>query len=629
MPSFDLALALFRPTPTKAALAEGLQELAEHLESTSAFDGDLEAFWSPNGHAAMDAHRLEKDWLPVRSIAPIWLSRMARPEAAEGILEGMLYQIYCRSLDDPTRIRGLDFLHRGQNHPRAIALCSDLLTLRHFPRRFLPEILGVTLAHESMELQGTPPEIEQHQRALAAQKTALETGVDAIRIRQGFALYRSAALSLFSEPGDFAPALTHREAFARIVAEKAGAAKGYHAKIQLEDLSLDDWFENHGKSPEPILRALEKSPFIDQACPFGSRLIKAMDFGGPMFGVFDEADLKAASAWIASPESASDKTVPASPKLRQAQRLSDPHPVAPRIRGNRDLFHHLVSAENAAELPREGLALIHRILRRTRQLQHLRVAPQPFGYSPGRLDQFLEERHAAALRTPQRRSFSVDLTREDWRWTLTQLSPAVLVDGAWLSGVSSTPGSPQPWHLELMKIHEDELGNGDPARNHPRIYRRLMESLDVYLPKIGEPAFVKDARIHSSAFDFPSYMVAMGWHYAQFEPECLGLNLAIELSGLGSGYQRVIASLRKAGIDPLIAELHLSIDNLASGHARRARDAIVLFLENIARTEGPDGEKRTWERIHQGYLSYAVGLGSIGILIMARYLLSGKIKIHK
>jgi hypothetical protein len=156
-----------------------------------------------------------------------------------------------------------------------------------------------------------------------------------------------------------------------------------------------------------------------------------------------------------------------------------------------------------------------------------------------------------------------------------------------------------------------------------------MASLDVHLPKIGDPAFVKDARIHSSAFDFPSYMVAMGWHYTQFEPECLGLNLAIELSGLGSGYQRVIASLRKAGIDPLIAELHLSIDNLASGHARRARDAIVLFLENIARTEGPDGQKKAWERIHQGYLSYAVGLGRIGILIMARYLLSGKIKIHK
>jgi len=204
-----------------------------------------------------------------------------------------------------------------------------------------------------------------------------------------------------------------------------------------------------------------------------------------------------------------------------------------------------------------------------------------------------------------------------------------LVDGAWLAGVSGAPSQLQPWHLELIKIHEDELGNGNPDQNHPRIYRRLLESLNIDLPDISDPAFADDPSIHSQAFVFPAYMVAMGRHYAKFEPECLGLNLAIELSGLGAGYQKVIESMRKAKIDPLIAELHLSIDNLASGHARRARDAIVLYLEHIVRTAGNAEAISAWKRIHRGFLSYRVALFNIGILILARYLVPRYLKISK
>jgi len=472
--------------------------------------------------------------------------------------------------------------------------------------------------------------LKPHQRAIAALENALHRGLDEERIRQGFALYRDAALRVFSARGDATPHLTQREAFAKIVAEKAEGAKGYHAKVQLQGRTLDEWFEHHGHQPEPLLKALEDSPLIDKACPLGSRLIKAMNFGGPMFGVFNQEERNAAESWITSPETFSRiHPTSAASAIGTHRRISDRSSRRPRSKGTRDLFHHLVAAENSTDLPNEGTRLIRRILQRTQRLQRINVLPKPFDYEPARLDAFLQDRHQAALRGPKRRFFSNSLSREDWSWTLTQLAPAVLVDGAWLSGVAAMPAPLQPWHLELIKIHEDELGNGDLTQNHPRIYRRLLESIDVHLPMITDPAFAHDGRIHTSAFTFPSYMVAMGWHYAQFEPECLGLNLAIELSGLGSGYQQVIESLRQARIDPLIAELHLSIDNLASGHARRARDAIVLYLENIARIEGPIGEARAWKRIHRGFLSYQVGLFSVGLLILSRYLISGNIKISK
>lgn len=629
---FDLALGLFRSSPSRDAIEDGLQRLTDHLRDTRPFGGDLEALWSPveNGPSNIDASAA--GWLIVQSIAPIWLSRMARPARGEGSLEGVLYQIYCRSLDQPTgaSLRDLGFFYRTPNHPRALDLCIDLLTLRHFPSRFLPEIIGVTLAHRSMEQTGISLQSAQHPWALTVLENALSSGVDALRVRKGFALYRDAAIAVFSDQGHWGPRQSYRETFARIVSKKAEAASGYHAKIRLENQSLDDWFKTHAKNPDPLLRALEKSPLVDPACPYASRLIKAMDFGGPMFGVFEGPEREAAVRWIASPDSvATTHQNPEELGMEAPWGRSDRPSVRTRPKGNRELFHQLVAAENSAEVPSDGKRLIQRILQRSRQLQRIRLLPQAFRYSPSRLKDFLNERHAAALKPPKRPFFSTGLSREDWRWTLTQLSPAVLVDGAWLAGVAGAPSQLRPWHLELIKIHEDELGNGDPEQNHPRIYRRLLESLDIDLPAIADPAFIQDPRIHSKAFTFPSYMVAMGWHYSEFEPECLGLNLAIEMSGLGSGYQQVIESMKQAKIDPLIAELHLSIDNLASGHARRARDAIVLYLENIARTEGGPGETKAWQRVHRGFLSYRVALFEIGLLILARYLISRNTKISK
>ncbi|MEY2696419.1 MAG: hypothetical protein RL333_557 [Pseudomonadota bacterium] len=627
---FDLALGLLWSNPRAGLLDEARLRLDAHIASVAAYEGDIKAFWSPIETSEPQAHARGEAWLPIRSIAPLWLSGMARPALAEGHLEGVLYQIYCRSLDRATRVKALDFYHRDAIHPQALSLCIELLTLRHFPRSYLPEALGVTLAYTSMDIPEDTPEASSRHWALLGLDVALGSGLDPSRIRKGFNLYRTAATHVFSRQEKTPLAPTHRHTFAKIIAEKAHIARGYHAKVRLEDRSLDDWLEQHEKNPEALLLALEKSPLIDRTCPFGSRLIQAMDFGGPMFGVFNADERQATAEWITSPESTSTaKMSPEFKAVRVPRRIGAPHPIRPKIRNSRDLFHHLAAAENSTQVPIEGLQLIRRLLRRTRQLQSLKILPKAFAYHPDRLDQFLKDRHTAALKTPRRRFFSNGLSREAWSWTLTQLSPAVLVDGAWLSGVGTAPGPLQAWHVELLQIHEDELGNGNPRQNHPRIYRQLLESLGIHLPEISDLTFVTDPRIHSSAFTFPSYMMAIGWHYPAFEPECLGLNLAIEMSGLGSGYQQVVESMRQVGIDPLIAELHLSIDNLASGHARRARDAIVLYLGNISRIEGPQGEANAWKRIHRGFLSYKIGLLGIGLQILTRHLISGAIKFSK
>lgn len=339
-----------------------------------------------------------------------------------------------------------------------------------------------------------------------------------------------------------------------------------------------------------------------------------------MFGVFDDDDRTRALRWIDDPNGISPMPDSRIPATALEASVLPPRLPKPSPSGLRELFHQLIHSENPAESPKESDRLIKTILRRTRWLRRLGLLPKAFHYDPETLDQFLEQTHQEALKPKPRRLKNRALSRKDWIWILTQLSPSVLIDGAWLSGVPNAISLMQPWHLKLLRIHEDELGRGDPQKNHPLVYRRLLESLDVDVAEVSDLGFALNPDIDTVAFQFAAYMASIGLHFHAFEPECLGLNLAIEISGLGTGYQKVIRDLRGHGIDPLIAELHLSIDNLDSGHARIARDAIVLYLESVVQREGEEAQQAAWQRIHLGYLSYRVALTGMGLLFLWRWL---------
>ena len=75
-------------------------------------------------------------------------------------------------------------------------------------------------------------------------------------------------------------------------------------------------------------------------------------------------------------------------------------------------------------------------------------------------------------------------------------------------------------------------------------------------------------------------------------PEIIGLNLAIELGGLGSVYQRLVDELEFWEIESQIIRLHISIDNLASGHSAIAREVIMLYLDGILNQHGDEADAR-------------------------------------
>ncbi|MGZ8250321.1 iron-containing redox enzyme family protein, partial [Methylomagnum sp.] len=605
---------------------------------------------------------------PTLRLDGIWLARVAQPATGHLAAESQLFELYCRmmGLDDPARSPALrcraSLILAGVHLPdldnpgfcrsgfsptsppgvtgyRAEArptLALLHLCLMHRPRTFFPELLGYTLAHVHREPawwdapppDGTDdPRAEFRALALAALDSYPPRESHAGRIRAGWDLYRHGWNSLLAELAAQPRPVTAEDAMAALIRAKLPQAIGYHSRVKLAGRGLDDWLRAGESTGDfrPLLQALRDSPRIDRACPVASRLIKAMAFGGAMFGVFDEAERRVCLAWIEEetasfPRSAwecshgrsasriggrGDGENGASPASRNAERGNDGVSV-------RGLYTALLRAESPADFPPAADAFVERILRRARWLDRLRPWRR-FAYSHAAFHDHIENLHRRAVARYRPLVGPPKASREFCRWAALQLSPAILVDGAWLAGIPTAAEKLGDIGRHLLKIYADELGNGQTDWNHPNVQRRLLDGLGYELPSFDSGEFAAHPGFVAAAFDIPVYLMAIGQRPDKYFPEILGLNLAIELSGLGAEYMKVVDVLNYYGIDSTIIKLHLSIDNLASGHAARAREAVVLYLDGILKREGGAAGEAQWRRIWAGYLSLNVaGFGLAG-----------------
>jgi hypothetical protein len=226
-----------------------------------------------------------------------------------------------------------------------------------------------------------------------------------------------------------------------------------------------------------------------------------------------------------------------------------------------------------------------------------------FPYRENRFKAWLDELYARETQNPLAGNVAPRLSREAYRYGIQQLAPAILVDGAWLQNWAEI--GIEPVRRRLAAIYADEVGAGDPERNHPQIYRRLLESLDIHLPGAGSAEFAAHPDFLDAAFELPVYLLSIGLTPTAFLPELLGLNLAIEFSGLGRVYQRLARDLEHWGIDSRIVRLHLSIDNYASGHAALAKEAIAIFLEETRKSGCEPLRQEMWRRVWTGYHALA------------------------
>ncbi len=93
----------------------------------------------------------------------------------------------------------------------------------------------------------------------------------------------------------------------------------------------------------------------------------------------------------------------------------------------------------------------------------------------------------------------------------------------------------------------------------------------------------------------------------QFLPEILGLNLAIELSGVGGTYRTTSRALRHYGYDSLFVDLHNTVDNVSTGHTALALEAVKMHRDEMLARGGRAEVQRRWQRVWTGFRSLTLG----------------------
>lgn len=177
---------------------------------------------------------------------------------------------------------------------------------------------------------------------------------------------------------------------------------------------------------------------------------------------------------------------------------------------------------------------------------------------------------------------------------LQHIEPVKRVDGAWLFG------SLQLWADQrsepLIRTYLDELGNGCTQQNHVLLYQGLMSKEEI------PPSTNLDDVLYLQG----SIQLALGLLGKDYLPEVIGFNLGYEqlpLHLLISTYE-----LDELGIDPYYFNVHITIDNADSGHARKAVEALHAYLPLFEQRE------EFYQRVKNGYNLNQLGLTSDQII---------------
>jgi hypothetical protein len=229
----------------------------------------------------------------------------------------------------------------------------------------------------------------------------------------------------------------------------------------------------------------------------------------------------------------------------------------------------------------------------------------PFlSYSHQALRNWFENRATEQVQsysTQQRQSILDNKSKNEVINEALQICPMILVDGAWLKRWGSPGLVDTPIGALMYKIFSDEIGNGDCKQNHPNIYRALMQEMGIELPNFRSRSFINFQGFNQDAFEVPAFWLSISLFPHCYLAETLGLNLAMELSGVGGAYRQARDELRAHGFSTLFVDLHNTIDNVSSGHSAMAIEAIEIWMDPYLRSNNPKQIEEAWLRVWTGY----------------------------
>lgn len=199
-------------------------------------------------------------------------------------------------------------------------------------------------------------------------------------------------------------------------------------------------------------------------------------------------------------------------------------------------------------------------------------------------------------------------TKEDVLIRIYQLAPFNQLDGAWLRYATRT-GPIDQAHSNLFSVWMDEVGDGDVEKNHCNVYTTLLRQQGIFLPPVTSRAYAENPKMLDSAYTVGVFELAISEFSEEFYPEILGMTLQLEWEVPGLIPTRKL--LERFGIDTHFYELHIGIDNAASGHGAKAYEAVRLYLDEVLAKEGEAAVQEAWRRIWTGYVAFEF-TGTVG-----------------
>lgn len=542
-------------------------------------------------------------------------------------------------------------LHNSINAP-AFAYPVFQLALSLFPRVYLPELLGFTLGHffaapgcllislaDECKQRGWDRRYCQHYALADSPSANAQRSCDAVmhylenlsddserqqhwqRIWQGLLTHK-----VVSEPWqrDLQDALstprilTARQKMLAMVSEKAPHARNMHRNRKLGGCPINDWFAQDPFDGEGFLQALAASPFINVKAPLESALLtRSISFGGPMFRIFTEAEQAIMVAWVHSltdesiskptaNNSVSTQAAPLSPVAHY--HFDDSADLASYARcSKRELYYYFVNADFYPDVLPTARRIAQHYFKQAKKNLTKRNLPESLRLFPYSHDEFqtrIQQIYSAETSAYEIFVPPSTVPREIMVWFTQQYAPFPMVDGSWVQHIAKAGTSHTEISARLFRIYSDEVGNADTALNHPNVYRKLLEKENIHMPPTDTLAFAMQPTIRNFAFDLPLLTLSVSLFPKAFLPEIIGVNLAIELSGLGKSYMQIIDELRYWKMDPYFFTLHLTIDNIASGHTAVAMETVHLYLDQVLASQGYQVMQQEWQRIWIGYVAF-------------------------
>ncbi|NWA23311.1 iron-containing redox enzyme family protein [Pseudomonas gingeri] len=397
--------------------------------------------------------------------------------------------------------------------------------------------------------------------------------------------------------------LDPREAARHLISRRRLDACQYHDKTQLNKVPMKPLLEVDDSLA--FLDHLAASTYVRPGKPESSPLLTSLiSPRGKMFRIFSRDDIVILHRWIAGLPYAEAPLQPAAcqiwkddGRLVGAIREDIEAPTLVTGLSPRQAYPRLLRVElTPAEESYSEHYVMRWLIRASRGVANGRC-PLPEQWAPGVLQSWLQGQHVASNQSLEQ---DEELpSREDVVADILSLAPLTMIDGAWLAGFAHPAVASTAYGSRLFETLFDELGNGIEAQNHPVIYRHLLKAIHGELPATADPGYANAACFNDEDFELPVFWLSIRRYSQTYCPEILGLNLAMELSGVGGGYRRTHKALVAYGYPTMFVDLHNSIDNISTGHTAWAAASLDAYLSAFPRND----RDQMWARVRTGFVA--------------------------